>query len=129
MGVMMRMSATSSFGLMIALGLAIAPASLAQSVDSGAPLNAPTLPQVVDQKAELDKFWPESSFTGDASFMFGIQYDDIKIRNATKRLSVFSRDVLRQQGEDQPIIRTRDLVSPFSTSVYELEDSALGSGF
>ena len=118
-------------GVLTAIGLITASASVAQ-VAPGDPLNslsAPTIPAAADQKAELDKFWPESSIVGDAAFMFGIQYDDIKIRNSAQRLSTFYRDLLRQQSEDQPIIRTRDLESPFSSSLYELEGPALGSGF
>lgn len=98
------------------------------AIDSFGQLSQPTIPQAADRITKLDRFFFDQSTAGDALFTFGINYGEVRAASVAKRLERFYADLLTQQEEDSPIIRTRDLVNPFDTSVLQLNNQTTSSG-
>ncbi len=81
------------------------------------PLHNPTIPQEVDNITDLNRYWVDDSLGGQAKFLFGVpSYDDVRVTRSAKKLEKFYNEVVRQQT-DSPIVRTRDLESPFCESL------------
>lgn len=86
------------------------------------PLHQSSFPEAVDRNTDLNSFWDEASTGGDAKFLFGLQYKDNQLTKDARRIQVMYQDMLEQQDADHPIVRTRDMPSPYNTSLYELTD-------
>lgn len=93
---------------------------------AASPLNQPTIPEVVDDLATLERFWLERSIAGEAIFTFGIEYDENRIARSGRRLEALYRDLLQDQTQGA-LIRTRDLENPYSTSLLQLSSPTLES--
>jgi len=107
----------SCIGLIILVASTIyMPSVWAQNTPSYKPK---TIPEVVDQVAiqSSGDFFENRSTAGDARFLFGIDYDDTKLAKDARRIEVLYQDLLKQQAESDPVIRTQDLDSPFNTSL------------
>jgi len=82
------------------------------------PVTRPTLPQAFEQIDGTQNYWVDESIAGDAMFVFGTPtYRDNDIINRGRRIHYVSNDAWYQQS-NVPAIRTRDLDSPFCTSMY-----------
>ncbi|BCX12070.1 MAG: hypothetical protein KatS3mg067_1008 [Thermosynechococcus sp.] len=100
----------------------VAPAtaqSRRQTVDlNQLPISQPTLPEAIDRISGTQGYWRDDSIAGDAAFTFGAPtYRDNDISNRAQQINYFSTDAWYQQSNHPPI-RTRDLDSPFCTSMY-----------
>lgn len=82
-----------------------------------AQLGTPSIPEAIDQTIDLEDYFREQSTLGDLRFTFGLDYQEADINRAAKRLEALYRDLLQQQADDSPILRTRDLASPYTTSL------------
>ncbi len=81
------------------------------------PLKSVSYPQQVDSVSDFNRYWVDDSLGGSAMFLFGApDYNDVRVTRSGQRIERFYQDVLRQQG-DSPIVRTRDLESPFCESL------------
>jgi hypothetical protein len=81
------------------------------------PLSSPSIPKQVDKITDLNRYWVDDSLGGQAKFLFGVPtYDDVRATRSAKNLEKFYTETLRQQS-DSPIVRTRDLESPFCESL------------
>ncbi|MGB7414212.1 MAG: hypothetical protein WA902_08385 [Thermosynechococcaceae cyanobacterium] len=85
-------------------------------------LHQSSFPEAVDRNTNLNSFWSEASIGGDAKFLFGLQYKDIQLDKDARRIQAMYQDMLKQQDDDHPTVRTRDMPSPYNTSLYELTD-------
>jgi hypothetical protein len=83
-------------------------------------LDRPTIPEVVDRNVKLNSFWDYATTSGDTKFLFSITRQEQEITNSGFRAEVLYRDLLQQQDDNNPTLRTQDLPSPFSTSVFQL---------
>ncbi|HIK24785.1 MAG: hypothetical protein P3X23_002390 [Thermosynechococcus sp. Uc] len=82
------------------------------------PITQPTLPQAFERIDGSQRYWQDESIAGDASFVFGAPtYRNNDIIHRARRINYLSTDAWYQQS-NQPPIRTRDLDSPFCTSMY-----------
>jgi hypothetical protein len=116
-------------GALVALAslLTITPPSFAQtsSADPIAPLSAA---QTIDKTTGFGTYWDELSLSSDVKWLFGIEYEDKKIEKKARNFEALYLDTLRQYDDDHPTIRTRDLPSPYTTSVMSLEPESTSSG-
>ncbi|MBW4553000.1 MAG: hypothetical protein KME35_18100 [Aphanocapsa sp. GSE-SYN-MK-11-07L] len=81
------------------------------------PLKSVSFPQQIDSVSDFNRYWVDDTIGGGAMFIFGAPtFNDIRLTRAGQRIERFYQDVLRQQG-DSPIVRTRDLESPFCESL------------
>lgn len=96
--------------------------ALAQEVNPlDQPLRQPTISKTLDQQSNLDSYWEDESLGGDANFLFSVDTPEGAIRDAAKRIEVIYKDLLQQQDDDFPTVRTRDLANPYTTSLRELQ--------
>lgn len=102
--------------ILVATSALYAPGGRAQNIPS---YKTKTIPEVVDQVAiqSSGTFFENRSTAGDALFLFGIGYDEAKLAKDAQRIEVLYQDLLKQQAESDPVIRTQDLASPFNTSL------------
>jgi hypothetical protein len=117
-------------GALVALAglLTIAPPSFAQNASSNAPIAPPSPAQAIDNTTGFGKFWDEISLGSDAKWLFGIDYEDKKIEKRSRQFEALYLDTLRQYDDDYPNMRSRDLPSPYTTSVMSLEPEVTNSG-
>lgn len=103
--------------------------AMAQDVDPmDQPLDQPTIFSTLDQQSKLDSYFKTESLGGDAKFLFGLDTPERAIRNSAKHIEVIYKDLLQQQDDDFPTMRTRDLANPYDTSVSELQSfSGIGN--
>jgi len=124
------MNAKNCFGsLAIAATLiGVAPATLAQiqpSPAGGFPVEA--LPDAFDRRLQVNSkgFHDNLTVGRQVDFILGFGplfsggYRENEIAEDGKQLNLLYRDALRQQNHSGPIIRTRDLPTPFDSSLFE----------
>lgn len=104
------------------------PAASAEKISEDR-LRDSSIPEVMDYNSRLNTYFDDDSVLGDARHFFGITYGDNSIRNATRQTEALYKDLLRQQDDDFPTVRTRDIPSPFTTSVFTLQSPANFSQF
>lgn len=80
-------------------------------------LGTPTIPEAIDRAIRLDDYFQDQSILGDTRFIFGLDYEEADINRAAKRLEALYRALQQQQANDSPIIRTRDLATPYTTTL------------
>jgi hypothetical protein len=81
------------------------------------PLHGLSVGEQMDQEAILWRYYLDDSLGGEAIFLFGVpNYNDTRQTRAGKRIEAYYNDLLRQQS-DSPIVRTRDLQSPYCSSL------------
>lgn len=97
--------------------------------ESIAPLAGPSIPEVIDNNSNINNYYSEESIGGDAEFFFSIKAADREISKTSKRIEALYKDLLHQQDIDNPIIRTKDLPSPFSTSLFQLQTPVSTNSF
>ena len=107
------------------------PSGLAQTASPEvSQLGKPTIPEALNQAANFNNFYKDRSTAGDALFTFGLNgFDEAKIAKAARRTEALYLDLLQQQNEDNPIVRTRDLANPYETSLLQLNNQSLGNEF
>lgn len=99
-----------------------------ESASQDEPLNRPTVSETLDQANGFDSYWEDESIGGDANFLFSAESPERVILNSSDRIEAVYKDLLKQQDEDSPILRTRDLANPYETSLLELQSlSGLGN--
>jgi hypothetical protein len=86
------------------------------------PLRQSNIPEVVDRNADLNSFWSEAFIGGDAKFFFGLEYKENSLAKDARRIETLYQDLLDQQDRDNPTVRTRDIPSPYNTSLFEIND-------
>lgn len=103
--------------------------ALAQDVDPiDRPLRQPTISETLDQQSNLDSYWEDEDLGGDANFAFSVDTPEGVIRDAAERVEIIYKDLLQQQDDDFPTVRTRDLANPYATSLLELQSlSGIGN--
>lgn len=110
----------------MATGILASRAQAQEVAEPPARLGIPTIPQVIDRAVTLDDYFKDQSILGDTRFIFGLDYEEADINRAAQRLEALYRDLQQQQADDSPIIRTRDLATPYTTTLLletEAEDS------
>ena len=115
------------FIVVSAMGLG-APMSSAEEVNEDQ-LRDSSIPAAVDYNSRLSNYYRDDSLLGDAKFFSGYTFGDNAIRKATRQTEALYRDLLQQQDDDYPVVRTRDLPSPFTTSIFTLQSPANFSQF
>ncbi len=93
------------------------------------PLNQPEIPEVVDVLGRSNTFWFEQTGGGDALWLFGFELENFYRENVLarvgRRVEALYNDLLQQQSQNDPLIRTRDLETPYNTSLQQLNLPAL----
>jgi len=100
------------------LGL-IAPASYAEITEDR--LGGSSIPEVVDYNPRIYNYYQDDSLLGDAKFFSGLSFSDNAIRKAARQSESLYRDLVFQQDNDNPVVKTKDLPSPFTTSIFSLQ--------
>lgn len=119
-------------GLVVILTLVISstaytPRALAEEADQSNSVGAETIPEAIDRAASQSyllnqgNFFEDHSISGDAAFLFGIGYDEDRVAKEARTIEAISQDLLTQQTEEGPVIRTRDLANPYTTSVLQTQ--------
>ena len=106
---------------LVGLGF-VAPVSVAETPENN--LSGSSISDVIDHNSRIDDFFKDVSIGGDAKFSFGTSYADDEIAKAARQTEALYRDLLEQQNNDNPVVRTRDLPTPFSTSIRTLQSPA-----
>ena len=101
---------------------------VAEEVDEIGRLEENDIPELMDRNANLDTFWEYATTLGDTKFFFNIDRQEQGITNSAFRTEALYKDLLRQQDENNPIIRTQDLPNPYSTSLFQLRNSSGANG-
>lgn len=100
--------------------LMLTPAASAQrrrNLDN-APLDIPTIPEAFTRIDGERGFYRYESILGDAIFLFGLpSYQDKDLAEVGRRVNILYRDMIQQQGGSD-VLRTRDLDTPYCTSLY-----------
>ena len=120
---------TTLGGLLIVLsgmGL-IAPMSSAETSEDQ--LGRSSIPEAVDYNSRMNNYYQDDSLLGDTKFTFGLQFSDNSIRKSARQVEALYRDLVFQQDNDNPVVRTQDLPSPFTTSIFSLQSPANFSQF
>lgn len=91
------------------------------------PLHQPTISETLDKQSNLDTYWSDTDIGGDANFLFSFDTPEGVIKKSAERVEVIYKDLLQQQDDDFPTMRTRDLANPYETSLLELQSFA-GTG-
>ena len=107
---------------LVGLGLA-APASFAETE------GVKSIPDTVDHNSRINDYYRDDSMLGDAKFIFGAEFTDHTIRKSARQVETLYHDLLKQQSESDEIVRTQDLPSPFTTSIFSLQSPANFSQF
>uniref|UniRef100_B8HTT3 Uncharacterized protein n=1 Tax=Cyanothece sp. (strain PCC 7425 / ATCC 29141) TaxID=395961 RepID=B8HTT3_CYAP4 len=130
MGVGMKNFIGGALLSLTAIGLATVTATSrvqAQTISNfdSLPLNQPSVSAALDRISELNTNWFEDTISGDTEFIFGFSrhgwppYKDLQLSETGQRIQNFYEDYLAQQSSSVTI-RTRDLASPFCTSLLGL---------
>lgn len=100
-----------------------------QDVESqNRPLSQPTISETLDQQSNFDTYWTDTDIGGDANFLFSIDTPEGVIKGSAERVEAIYKDLLQQQDDDFPTMRTRDLANPYETSLLELQSlSGIGN--
>ncbi len=109
--------------LLMALGSLCVVASMsgvANAEMADAPISQPTIPEAVDQVTGNNKYWAETSIQADTKWLLGIEFDDARIQNRAERFEALYLDLMRQNDEDLPTMRTADLPNPFDSTVSDM---------
>lgn len=94
----------------------------AQEAQFHAQLGTPTIPEAIEQAVSQDTYFRDQSLAGDARFLFGLDYNEAKLNQDAQRLEALYQDLQRQQAQDSPIIRTRDLANPYTASLLDTQE-------
>lgn len=120
--------------VLVGLAVAISGLGLFGSLSSAQPmtdddLEGTSIPAVVDYNTRIDTYYQDDSIGGDANFLFNIRSEEGKIRRAGRQFEALYHDLMHQQDIDNPIMRTKDLPNPFSSSMYQMQSPATTSAF
>lgn len=94
----------------------------AQKAQFHTQLGTPTIPEAIEQAVSQDTYFRDQSLAGDARFLFGLDYNEAKLNQDAQRLEALYQDLQRQQAQDSPIIRTRDLANPYTASLLDPQE-------
>jgi hypothetical protein len=83
------------------------------------PLSQPSVPEAVEKVTGQEQFWQDRGILANAKWLFGFDYGEIKLNRQAQRFEMLYTDLLKQQSENQAIIRTQDIVNPFGSSLLE----------
>ena len=110
-------------GLILTVLIASSPGAVfAEEVDEAVGhLEAPSIPEVVDRNVNLETFWEYATTLGDTKFFFNIDRQEQGLTNSGFRIEALYKDLLKQQDDNNPTVRTQDITNPYSTSVFELQ--------
>ncbi|MCM1982926.1 hypothetical protein [Lyngbya confervoides] len=100
------------------------PSGIAQTADPAESLHYDSIPEVVDRNTRIDTYFQDDSTLGDGKFFFGVEFSDRTLVKSGRQIEALYRDLLQQQDEDYPTLRTRDLPNPFNSSLSEIQPSA-----
>lgn len=114
--------------LLVLAGMGLmAPMSSAKPTEDQ--LGRASIPEVVDYNTRINNYFQDDSLLGDVKFFSGASYGDNSIRKAVRQTEALYRDLVFQQDNDHPVVRTKDLPSPFTTSIFSLQSPANLSQF
>lgn len=82
------------------------------------PLSYPSIPEAFVRIDGERNFYGDASMIGDSFFLLGLpSFKDNELVGIGRRVNILYRDMLQQQGGTE-VLRTRDLDTPFCTSLY-----------
>ncbi|HEY9824902.1 MAG TPA: hypothetical protein V6D19_05605 [Stenomitos sp.] len=116
-----RTSRSLLWGCLAMGALSCAPAVAQQPTEVPGPIQPPSINEAVEATAGTNKFWPEITLLEDVKTVFSIGQSEYRIEGRSKKFEALYRDLMMQQQENHDILRPRDLPSPFSTTVQELQ--------
>jgi hypothetical protein len=80
----------------------------------------PSVPDKVNQVAGTYKFWSETGLLDDAKTILNIDPSEWRIERRSRNFEALYLDLLQQQSNVLPVVRTQDGPNPFETSLKEL---------
>ena len=105
----------------------MAPMSSAETAEDQ--LGQSSIPEAVDYNSRINNYYRDDAILGDAKFFSGLTYSDNSIRKSARQTEALYRDLVFQQDNDNPVVKTKDLPTPFSTSIFTLQSPANFSQF
>jgi hypothetical protein len=85
------------------------------------PIKQPSAVEAVDQVSGTDKFWSDVSIANDAIDLFFIKRSEARVAKRSQDFDTVYKDLMKQQNEDQPIMRTQDIPNLYGTSLLEMQ--------
>jgi hypothetical protein len=86
-----------------------------------APLKQYSVGEAVDRVSGYDKFWTDASIGNDAIDLFFIKRGEARVAKRSQDFETVYKDIMKQQTEDQPMMRTQDIPNQYSTSLLEMQ--------
>jgi hypothetical protein len=77
--------------------------------------------EAVDRVSGTDKFWTDASIGNDAIDLFFIKRAEARVAKRSQDFETVYKDIMKQQTEDQPMMRTQDLPNQYGTSLLEMQ--------
>ncbi len=86
-----------------------------------APIKQSSVAEAVDQVSGVDAFWSDASIGNEAIDLFFIKRSEARIAKRSQTFDTVYKDIMKQQNEDQPMMRTQDIPSLYGTSLLEMQ--------
>jgi hypothetical protein len=77
--------------------------------------------EAVDRVSGYDKFWTDASIGNDAIDWFFIKRGEARVAKRSQDFETVYKDIMKQQIEDQPMMRTQDIPNLYGTSLLEMQ--------
>jgi hypothetical protein len=108
---------------LLAIGTLCAAPAIAQAQEKSPEASTiiqPSIPDKVTQVTGPYKFWSETGLLDDAKIILNIDPSEWRIDRRSRNFEALYLDLLQQQSNVLPVVRTQDGPNPFETSLQEL---------
>ncbi|WP_404785978.1 hypothetical protein [Altericista sp. CCNU0014] len=116
-----QQASRSLFWGLVTVGAFSCVPAIAQEAVVSPTLSQPSAFEAVDRAAKADTFWTETTLLNDAKDSFFIEANEARIQKRARRFEGIYLDLMKQQTESSPIVRTQDISNTFDTSLLELQ--------
>jgi hypothetical protein len=101
--------------------LVCVPVAAQEPQKDNSPIKQPSVVEVVNQVSGTDKFWSDISIAGDAIDLFLIKPSEARVAKRSQDFDTVYKDLIKQQNDDQPMMRTQDIPNLYGTSLLEMQ--------
>ncbi len=85
------------------------------------PIKQSSVAEAVEQASGVNMFWSDASIANDAVDLFLINGSEARVAQRSQVFDAVYRDLMKQQNEDQPMMRTQDIPNLYGTSLIEMQ--------
>jgi hypothetical protein len=109
------------FGLFSVGVLVCVPVVAQEPQKDNVPIKQSSVAEAVDRVSGVDKFWSDSSIGNEAIDLFFIKRSEARVAKRSQDFDTVYKDLMKQQNEDQPMMRTQDIPNLYGTSLLEMQ--------